>query len=273
MPNRLVKALALAPSNASPPAASDVYAITDSSAVYGFDSDLNSREVVSVGSSTEELRSISTYKNGSNLPRLLALGTTGELFKFGLGSFSFDGQVNQTNLGNPSDFGISRLESVDVSSANQDTGGDVWSHFLGMNEGNGNGGIRVLSEGGTEIRYGTNFQAYVTVTAAVDGNGDLRVFAGSPGGTIDVFQGADGLDCTAENPCSGQSSSDALQDGLELQGSFDLSGLSGDVNVGEGQINQILFHETNSGDEYLYVATSTEGVVVLEIDSDSSDIF
>jgi hypothetical protein len=274
MPNRLVKALALSPGGTGN---TEVYAITDSSAVYGFDSNLSSREVASVGSSAEELRSITTYQDRNSNPRLHALGTTGQLFRFALnGGLGFGSQVNQTNLGNPSDFGISRLQTARVAGMpGLNTDGDDYLHFAGINEGNGNGGIRVLSQNGTEIRYGTNFQAYVTVSATRDSKDNLRVFAGSPGGTIDVFQGADGLQWSAENPGS-LSSSEALQAGLELQGSFDLSGLSGDVSVGEGQINQILFHEdtsTNPNTEYLFVATSTEGVVVLEIDSDASDIF
>jgi hypothetical protein len=284
MPNRLVKALALpkSPTSAQTPADSDIYAITDSSVVFGFDSNLGSRvSSDAVGSTGEELRSISAFgPSGFDSPAVLGLGTFGEIFRFDTGESNPNLDVLDTitfpavgdgTLGDPSDFGISRLESTNVSGISAALGTDEVLHFIGVNGGNGDGGIRVLSKFGEEIRYGTNFQAYVSVTAAVDSDDNLRVFAGSPGGTIDVFEGTDGLQWTAKNPGS-LSSEEALQAGLELQGSFDLSGLGGDVDVADAQINQIEFHEAG-GTEYLYVATSTEGVVVLEIDEDASDIF
>ena len=88
---------------------------------------------------------------------------------------------------------------------------------------------------------------------------DDRVFAAGPGGTIDVFSITSGLANTNAD------------EGLSLEGSFDLGGLE---NVGAGgniasaQVNQIL-----ATSDYLYIAASTEGVVVLEIAENQGDIF
>jgi len=258
MPDRVVKSVALFPSGVSQ---DGILAITDNRTVFSFDSDLNrlDEEEVSGGVGSAELRSISSY----GTQRLFTFDTSFQTYRGILnttggdaGHFANAGISFQSSFsGDPGEFAISRATSVDVNSFSNNANGTL--HFVGLNEGQGEGGLRVFSEDGSSLEFSLNNsdtqEAYTSVTVD-DSNG--RVFAAGVGGSIDIFN------------ITNQLGDGDTSTGLNMVGSFDASRLQGLNSVPDGQINQILY---NSG--HLYLAAGSAGVLAVEVDDNGSDIF
>jgi len=255
MPDNVTKSVAVTPSNQD-----GVLAITDNTTVFSFDSNLNllDNTEVSGGVGSAELRSVSTY--GSSPGSVFTFDTSLQTFTgtvLNTGSFGSSGITQAAAFqGDPGEAAISRASSVDLTGIagvpNQ------VHHFVGLNEGQGEGGLRVFSEDGSTLVFSLNNsdtqEAYTSVT--VDTNNE-RVYAAGVGGSIDIF-----------NITSELGNRNDTSTGLTMVGSFDASRLQGLNNVPDGQINQILYDSGN-----LYLAAGSAGVLAVEVDDNGSDIF
>jgi len=252
VPDNVVKSVAITPTNQD-----GVLAITDNTTVFSFDSDLNLLDNVEVsgGVGSPELRSVTGYDNN-------------KVFAFDTSLQTFGGSVDNSGLfgagisqrgafqGDPGEAAISRAETVDLRGFSPNIPNQFF-HFVGLNEGNGEGGLRVFSQDGTSIEFSLNNsdtqEAYTGVT--VDTNNG-RVYAAGVGGSIDIFN------------ITSELGNNDTSTGLTMVGSFDASRLQGLNNVPDGQINQILYDSGN-----LYLAAGSAGVLAVEVDDNGSDIF
>lgn len=264
LPNRVVKGLALKPTGNSPHHGdSDIYAVTDSSALFSFENGLGVRQVSDIGDSDVEQKSVATHRASGNL--VYTLTKEGEVYSFDGGG----GINNIANFGDLEKNGIARIsffEFTDSGVANIDAQSQIRVLFAALNK----GGLAVMDASNGDVYFEKSDQYYVSVVGAqhdVDGPGGddvARVFAAGPNGTIDVYEVSDDDELT--------SSSTSTSKGLQLLGSFDLGGLEedgiGSDPLGSGQVNQIVVEDDN-----LFVAAGDEGVLTLEIAENEGDIF
>jgi hypothetical protein len=258
MPHNLVKSVTAATSNDGD---HNVYAVTDGGSLFEFNGELGNRVEINSGSSTApdaigagaEFSSVASL-DGENYAQVLTKdGTTYSVGTAG----PDDGKVYERALGlsTVTTNGIARLSGHDHSGGGNSS---VTAKLLygALNS----GGLVVLDRTGSTKLYEKTDQYYVSVTAADYSNGTSRVYAAGPGGQVDVFEVTSAI--TDGN----------VSTGLQLEGSFDLGGLqeigTGSGGIGSADVNQIL-----AQGDYLYVAASGEGIVVLEIDGNGSDIF
>lgn len=257
MPHNLVKSVTLATGNDGD---HNVYAVTDGGSLFEFDGGLGSRVEVNSASGTTpdvigagaEFSSV-TSLDGENYAQVLT--TDGRVYSIGTAGPD-DGKVYERALGLSAvtTNGIARLSGHDHSGGGNSS---VTAKLLygALNS----GGLVVLDRTGSTKLYEKTDRYYVSVTAADYSNGESRVYAAGPGGRIDVFGVTSAI-------TDGNTST-----GLQLEGSFDLGGLQeigAGSSIGSADVNQIL-----AQGDYLYVAASDEGVVVLKIDANGSDIF
>lgn len=256
MPHNLVKSVTVATSN---DANHNVYAVTDGGSLFEFDNGLGSRVELNSASGTTpdvigagaEFTSV-TSLDGENYAQVLT--KDGNVYSIGTAGAD-DGKVYERALAlnAVTTNGIARLSGYDHSAGGNSS---VTAKLLygALNS----GGLVVLDRTGTTKLYEKTDRYYVSVTAA-DYSGASRVYAAGPGGRIDVFEVTSAI-------TDGNTST-----GLQLEGSFDLGGLQeigAGSSIGSADVNQIL-----AQGDYLYVAASDEGIVVLKVDENGSDIF
>lgn len=257
MPDNLVKGVAVATSSDSE---HTVYAVTDGGSFFEFNAELGNRgEVSSLSSTTPdaiaanaEFSSV-TALDGENYAQVLT--KDGRVYSIGTAAPDV-GKVYERALGLSAVTinGIARISGHDHSGGGNSS---VTAKLLygALNS----GGLVVLDQTGSTKLYEKTDRYYVSVTAADYSNGISRVYAAGPGGRIDAFEVTSAI------------TDGVISTGLQLVGSFDLGGLreiGAGSSIGSADVNQIL-----AQGDYLYVAASDEGVVVLEIDENGSDIF
>lgn len=261
MTDNLAKGLTLAPIQDQD---HTIYAVTDESAFFEFDEDLDSKNELTV--SGAEFNSVDAFRGGTAALTRTQGGRIFEILTTGKSAGTVRGRTPGLRTG--AEGTIGRAEAHDHSG-----GGNpkvtARLYYVALNE----GGLAVLNERGTTTLFEKTDKHYVSVTAADYDGGFSRVYAVGGAGTLDVFEVTDEIDDGTPSTGLELLRSFELRELLAGNGGYPLRPANAETTSGASdrradtestvpdpvQINDIL-----AEGRFLYVAASEKGTVVVE---------